>query len=983
MTSDRWEEINRLYSAAVDLEEKERPTFLEKACDGDQELRREVESLLAYDQQAQQLLDRPAMQMAAEKLAGEPPSLVGRKLGPYQIQVVLGAGGMGEVYKARDTRLNRTVAIKVLPRLLSERADLRQRFEREARAIASLNHPNICALYDIGRQDGIDFLVMEYLEGETLSKRLKKGPLPTAQLLRTAIEIATALDQAHRHGVTHRDLKPGNIMLTKSGAKLLDFGLAKHRALSPTANPPSSLSPLARGTPGGQDAGEPGAGTETKSLTEEGMILGTLEYMAPEQVEGKQADSRTDIFAFGVLMYEMATARKAFEGESKASLAAAILTSEPPAITKIQPLTPRALNRLVKRCLAKDPEDRWQSARDLTSELKWIAEAGGTLALSEAAGLKPIAAVRRREQLAWALAVILLIAAIVSVFSYLQVIRAPAPAVISEILPPEKTQFVGPPVLSPNGDAVVFTATDESGKSMLWVRSFDSLTAQPLAGTEGGTSPFWSANGRRLGFFADGKLKILELSGGPARVVADAPVTGGGSWNREGTLLFVPDYSKGLYQVSASGGAPVPVFKLDTSKYWGCAWPKFLPDGKHFLYYAGAFDPASSGPYFASLDGKENRLLLKGDSSTTYASGFLLYLLDRTLMAQAFDPERGQIQGDAHPVAARILDDSQNHYSFFDVSENGVLIYQAGDSLKERRITWFDRAGKELSAGEKGSYDSLRLSPDGAKLAFKAGDPTTDIWVDELARGVHMPLTNDPGIDYTSPTWSPDGRRILFGACGKSRLGIYQMNSNGAGGQELLLPAETSDPGIWPTSWSPDARFALFVRGNPSNPMQNVWLLPLAGDHKPRLFVQNAFDGQFSPDGRWVAYSSMQAGKFHIYVVPFDATKVLNTGPEAVTSPVGKCQISASGGVIARWRGDGKEIFYLGGSNQIMAAEVDGRSNSFAARKEQALFRLPEGFGWYDVAPDGKRFVMTTQKVGNPNPPLTLVMNWPGRLAKP
>src|SRR5262245_14446962 len=394
MSPNRWEQINRIYDAAVDVEEKKRASFLEEACGEDAELRQEVESLLAYDRQAKHFINQPALQATAEKLASEPPSLVGRRLGPYQIQSVLGAGGMGEVYKARDTRLNRTVAIKVLPRYLSERADLRQRFEREARAIAGLNHPNICALYDVGREEGIDFLVMEYVEGETLSHRLRKGPLPTEQLLRTAVDIATALDQAHRQGVIHRDLKPGNIMLTKAGAKLLDFGLAKRAARE------------------GETPGEPARGdarppTETKSesLTEEGMILGTLEYMAPEQVEAKETDTRTDIFALGVVIYEMATGRKAFEGDSKASLASAILTSEPPPITKIQPMAPPALERVVKRCLAKDPEERWQTARDLASELKWIAEAGGAItaraAEAQTARLKHIARVRRRQQHAW------------------------------------------------------------------------------------------------------------------------------------------------------------------------------------------------------------------------------------------------------------------------------------------------------------------------------------------------------------------------------------------------------------------------------------------------------------------------------------------------------------------------------------------------------------------------------------------------------
>jgi Tol biopolymer transport system component len=490
-----------------------------------------------------------------------------------------------------------------------------------------------------------------------------------------------------------------------------------------------------------------------------------------------------------------------------------------------------------------------------------------------------------------------------------------------------------------------------------------------LAGTEGGAWPFWSADSRRLGFFADWKLKTLELSGGPAKVVADAPNYFGGSWNREGTILFAPNFAESLYQVAASGGDPVPVFKLDPSKYSYYVTPKFLPDGKHFLYYAAARDPASSGAYFASLDGKENRLLLNGARLPTYGSGYLLYLLHKTLIAQAFDPELGQLKGDAHPVAERVASDSFGN-GFFNVSENGVLIYQAGDSLREKRITWFDRSGKELGAGERGSYDNLRLSPDGAKLAYNAGDPTADIWVDELARGVHMRLTNDPGIGYGSPTWSADGSRILF----SGDKGIYQMNSNGVGGKELLLAWKISEGG-WPTSWSPDGRFILYVRGNPRG-QQDVWVLPLAGDRKPRLFVQNAFDGQFSPDGRWVAYTSMEPGEFQIYVVPFDANKVLDTEPGTVTSLTGKYLISASRGAIARWRGDGKEIFYFGlGSRMMMAAEVDGRGNSFTARKEQALFKLTEVWGLYDVAPDGKRFV-TSVGVSNPNAPLTLVVNW-------
>jgi Tol biopolymer transport system component len=717
------------------------------------------------------------------------------------------------------------------------------------------------------------------------------------------------------------------------------------------------------------------------------MLLGTLEYMAPEQVEGKETDTRTDIFALGVVIYEMATGRKAFEGVSKASLTAAILTSEPLPITKIQPLAPPTLERVVKKCLEKDPEERWQSARDLTSELKWLAEAGGEIS-AMAAGAKPIATKPRRELLYGALAIVFLAAAIVSVFSYLRLVRIPARPIISEILPPEKTQFnfdsarCGPPALSPDGRTVAFLARDASGKQMLWVRSFDSLAAQPLEGTEGGIWLFWSPDSRKLGFFADGKLKTLELTGGPARVVADAPNPEGGSWNHGETLLFVPEWGKGLYQVAASGGDPVPVLELDKSKYQSCHRPKFLPDGKHFLYHAHAPDPAFSGTYFASLDGKENRLLRKGELfNATYGSGYLLYVLNKTLMAQAFDPERGQLKGDAHTVAERIAGDG---FGFFNVSENGVLIYRAGDSREEKQITWFDRAGKELSSGEGGiKLYGVRLSPDGTKLAFKAGEPTTDIWVDELARGARVRITKDPGVElYTPPTWSPDGRRILFGGgTDKAGLGIYQMNSNGSGGKEPLLEWKTSDSFIFPSDWSRDGKFILFVRG--ANLLkQEVWVLPLVGDRKPRLLVQNAFDGQFSPDGRWVAYTELNSAtdpfKHQICVMPFDATTVSDTVPGAVTSLTDRYQISASGGFYARWRGDGKEIFYCG-KGQMMATEVDGRGSNFAARKEQALFKLPEGSGWYDVAPDGKRFVITTQKV-NPNAPLTLVQNWPALL---
>jgi Tol biopolymer transport system component len=909
----------------------------------------------------------------------------GARLGPYEIAGPIGSGGMGEVYRARDIRLERTVAIKVLPSHLSSNPDLRARFEREAKAISALQHPNVCVLYDVGRQEGVDFLVMEYLEGETLATRLARKPLTPDEALRIGIEIADALAKAHRSGIVHRDLKPGNVMLTKGGAKLMDFGLAKPHAFGG-----SSPAPLFSAVATMTKAESP--------ITLAGTVLGTVQYMSPEQIEGREADARSDLFALGAVLYEMLTGKKAFEGKSQLSVASAILEKEPEPISVLRPLTPPALERIVRKCLAKDADERWQSAGDLASELRWITEAGGALPTTEAgadAGApKHVVRGRGREQLAWALALAFLTAAIVSVVSYTRLARAPAPTIISEISPPEKTQFNfggesgGPPALSPDGRALAFSAVDASGKTMLWIRSLDSLAAHPLAGTEGAASPFWSADSQALGFFANDKLKTIGASGGPALVVAAAPVPGGGSWSREGTILFVPDYQKGLYQVAASGGTPVRVLEPDASKYFAYAWPKFLPDGRHFLYRAGTLDPAgSSAVYFASMDGKENRLLLNVNGSATYASGLLLYVRGTTLMAQTFDPERGQLKGDARPVAERIVGDVGR--DFFDASENGVLVYEAGGSVGERRLTWFDRAGKDSGAtGEAATYYDVRLSPDGGKLASAKGDPSSDIWVDELARGVRMRLTIDPGTDHGAPVWSPDGNRMLFGTFrGKARSGIYQKPSNGAGSEELLLPAETSDPGIWPTSWSHDSKFILYSRGDVFNLTRaDIWVLPPSGDRKPRLFVKTpvaAYDGQFSPDARWVAYTSKESGREEVYVVPFDGTKVLNTVPGSVTSPGGKWLVSPNGGRFPRWRRDGKEIFYLAPDNQMMAVQIEERGGSLEVRTAQPLFRAvaitsSPSSSPYDVSPDGKRFVINTSV--DKSTPLTLVLNWTARL---
>src|SRR5262245_39447157 len=568
MTSDRWEQINRICEAAVEIEEKKRGSFLDEACREDWELRREVESLLAMQAQADGFLEKPAVEEVVKASKEELPSLLGRKLGPYQILAALGGGGMGEVYKARDTRLNRTVAIKVLPRYLSQRADLRQRFEREARALASLSHPHVCPIHDIGREDGIDFLVMEYLEGETLARRLSKGALPLEQALQYGVEIAQALDEAHRHGVIHRDLKPGNIMLTKTGAKLLDFGLAKQGG----TRTPARTDERARGT------SVPGK-RFTESLTEEGMILGTLEYMAPEQVEGKQADARTDIFALGVVLYEMVTGKKAFEGESKASLIAAILTSQPAPVTTIQPLTP-PLERLVVRCLAKHPDDRIQTAHDAELLLRWIAEEHRSPAVT---GARQAPAGVKRPRFIMAAAIVALALALAYLYHvWPQRLQAKA-----FVLPPENAAFnllgdnAAPPVLSPDGSAVVFGAGDQ-----LWLRPLGELSPRPLSDTQGARFPFWSPDSKSLGFFAEGKLKVMEIATGAPIAIADVSEARGGSWSRDGTIIFEPHWQGPLYRVPATGGASVAITKIDQTRHTTHRWPHFLADGKHFLYLA-------------------------------------------------------------------------------------------------------------------------------------------------------------------------------------------------------------------------------------------------------------------------------------------------------------------------------------------------------------------------------------------------------------
>ncbi|HEY3174549.1 MAG TPA: protein kinase [Candidatus Polarisedimenticolia bacterium] len=875
----------------------------------------------------------------------------GTRLGPYEIVSPLGAGGMGEVYRARDTRLNRDVAVKVLPPGAADRADLRERFEREARAVSSLNHAHICALYDIGREGDADYLVMEYLEGETLAARLARGSLPIEHALRIAVEIADALDRAHRQGVVHRDLKPANIMLTaRSGAKLLDFGLAKAHIAGAAG---SALTAMPTGGP---------------DLTAEGTILGTLQYMAPEQLEGREADARTDIFALGLVLYEMLTGRRAFEGRSQASLIAAILEREPAPISAVQPMTPPSLDRLVRTCLAKDPEDRWQTAHDVMLEMRWIAEGGSQSGIAIPAARAPS---RRREAFAWALAGLALAA---SLFAF-RLRGAPDPDLVvrSSIAPPAGFSFSfvnddsASLSISPDGRLLTFAARGPGGRSSLWLRSLDEFTAKPLPGTEGAMSPFWSPDSRFIGFFEGGKLKRIPLAGGPAVTICDAGDPRGATWNHDGVIVFEPHWREPLYKVAATGGLPEPVTKLDeTRSETTHRWPWFLPDGRHYLYLAGSHSAEVQSPlntiYVASLDSPERKALLSARSNAIYVKGHLLYLKDNYLVAQAFDPERLELRGEPVTLADGVEYIAGYFRAVFAASENGTLLFAPSGQATKRQLAWHDRTGRLLGTlGDPDIYLGLRLSPDGQRVAVSIGDPP-DIWIYEISRGIRTRLTTH-GMSEFGPVWSPDGRRILYLSDRNIASDIFAMPTDGAGREEPVLQTPDFEE---PSDWSRDGRLLAFDHARPRGGGHNdIWILPMTGDRKPYPYLETEFDERFavfSPDQRWIVYTSDESGRSECYVRPF---------PFAA----GKWQVSTAGAEGACWwRGDGKEIFYGAPDGSVMSVAVTTQP-AFLAQAARPLFRL-EGIDSIDSTADGQRFLLTRRESEAGRPPISLILNW-------
>jgi eukaryotic-like serine/threonine-protein kinase len=961
MAADRWEHAFALFDAALGRPEPERDSFLARECGADDRLRDDVQSLLAAHGEAEGFLsNRPHRtgEPTGEHSGPSTPTLTpGRRLGVFEIERFLGAGGMGEVYSARDTHLDRRVAIKVLSSEAATDPRGRARFVYEARAIARLSHPRICALHDMGHHDGIDFLVMEYLEGESLAARLRKGPMPIAHALRTATEIAEALTAAHTQGIVHRDLKPANIMLTEGGAKLLDFGLARLRA--------SEASGLS-------SAGE----TFSVSQTAPGIVVGTLRYMAPEQLEGKEVDARADIFAFGAVLYEMVTGKKAFDGASQASAISAILSFNPPAVAALQPLTPPALEQVIRTCLAKDREDRWASAHDVVLQLEWIARDGSQVA----APATVVGRMRHRDLLAWIVAA-LAVAAAAGLWATgarrspsdaaLHVLSVPAP-------PGSRFATAEAPAISPDGRRLAFVGHDAAGRRLLYVRVLDAFgAAESLSGTDGASMPFWSPDNRWLGFFAQGKLKKVEVGTSRVLTLANAAGARGGTWNRDDVILFVPRPGDGPYRIPASGGeaAPVPM-EGSRRTYW---YPAFLPDGRHFLF----FDPQNNQPenaavFVGSLDPSTPTRVVKARSGATYARpGYLLFWRDGTLMAQAFDEESLEISGNPVAVAGTVALNPLINQALFSVSDSGTLVFFTG-AVGQSELVWVDRTGQRIEkVGPTGMFNSLSLSPDDNSVVYDHADPRTgsiDLWRLDFARGEPFRLTFHPSHDMF-PLWSPDGARIAFNSLRELPPQLFELNADSGGNEKILL--RTNLPKN-PTGWSADGRLLIYCTMDRQNG-GDIWALPLAG--KPEHFpvLAEAADeryGTLSPDGHWLAYISNETATYQVYVAAFPTPGIMR-------------QVSTVGGFEPLWRRDGKELFYMSPDQTLMSVEVDNKSATPSFSPPRALFstrvtwmEIQAGARHYAVARDGRRFLISRATDEAQSAPVTVVLNWTAGLNK-
>jgi serine/threonine protein kinase len=879
-------------------------------------------------------------------------SLPGQQLGSYEIISLLGKGGMGEVYRARDTKLKRDVAIKTLPEEFSRDPDRIARFQREAEVLASLNHTNIAAIYDLEEAEGSRFLVLEFVEGETLAERIGRGAIPVEEALNIARNICEALEAAHEKGITHRDLKPANIKLTSDGkVKVLDFGLAKAVENAPAgtaqSNSPTRLSLAA---------------------TSAGVILGTAAYMAPEQAKGKTVDRRADIWSFGVVLYEMLTGRMLFSGETVSETMAAVLMKEPD-WNALPANTPARVRNLLRRCMIKEPRKRIQAIGDARIAIEEI-ESG-----VEVDGDVPQVRSLRRSKVLVGIAAASFLVMIVSLTAVSVVyFNRPEPPVPPEIRIELNTSSATNPfsfAISPDGRRLVFSASSE-GKSQLWVRPLDLLAAQPLAGTDGASSPFWSPDSASVGFFADGKLKRIDVVGGAPQVLANAITGRGGAWNREGIILF--SAAGPLLKVPATGGEAVAVTQVETGQ-GSHRFPQFLPDGRHFIYFVQG--GLAQGVYAGSLDGTPSKRLANADAAAVVSlSGFLLFPRQTTLFAQAFDFKRQELTGDPFPVAEEAAFQPATSDPGYSASSN-IVAYRTSSSVAQQ-LTWLDRSGKSVAAigsVDNANLKTVELSPDGKRVAVnRTVNGNTDVWIIDTARGVPTRFTFDAATDWR-PVWSSDGSRVVFQSTRKGKYNLYWKSSSGAGADELLLESDLSGQS---NDWSSDGRFLLFsgTSDDPQSGSSDLWVLPILGDKKPVLFLKTPFEernGQFSPDGKWIAYQSNESGRYEIYVQPFPG-------------PGGKFQISTTGGAQPRWNKNGKEIFYVSLDSKMMAAPLklspDGQA--LETGTPVALFPVRIAGGplaghnkqQYAVSSDGQRFLVNLAVDEGATSPITLILNW-------
>jgi serine/threonine protein kinase len=877
----------------------------------------------------------------------------GQTLQNYRIVDQIGAGGMGEVWRATDDRLDREVAIKVLPAGFAANEQFLARFEREAKTISSLNHPNICTLYDIGHEEDINYLVMELIDGESLGDRMRQGALPIDRVLEIGTQIASALEAAHAQGIVHRDLKPDNVMLTKSGAKLLDFGLAKTaEAFETTIDSVTSLP------------------TENRPLTEEGSILGTLQYMAPEQLDGTEADARTDIFALGTILYEMATGLRAFEASGRASLIAAIVEREPAPISSVQPLVPPALERIVSVCLRKDPTERWQTAHDVKLGLEWAAQAGS------AAGIPAPVTVKRknRERLAWTTAAVLLVACVAA--AWLAVARGQALGdrrkIVASITAPEGSRFetfganIGSLTLSPDGKWITFAASSPDRNTMLYIRPLDSNGSQPIDGTEGASFPFWAPDSRRIGFFAGGKLKKIDRTGGAAISVCAAPNGRGATWNQEGIILFTPETQTPIHRVSAGGGTSIAITKLDPSQNETThRYPVFLPDGKNFLYLRGSHSLAGrdegNAIWIGSLDSNDTTRLMQSGSDVVFTQGHLLFVRDGFLMAQPFDTSALELSGDAFAIDEDVGFLADYFKGAFAVSENGILAFQQGFGVESQLIRT-DTDGKELGKiGGVDRYQQIRLSPDEKKLAvtlFDSGSGTADLWLYDIKRQAKSRVTFDDANDV-APIWSPNGDRIAFQSTRSGAGDIYIRQAGGGSAAELLYGGDRIDT---PEDWSSDGAYIAFDKGAGAN---DLWILPLEDDEEAFPLIQSTFDvgyARFSPDNRWIAYVSNESGRYELYATRFPSGE-------------GKWQLSIDGADwLVDWRQDGRELYYLDLEGDMYSVEVT-LGDDLVAGIPHELFPTRADRSWA-ATDDGRGFIIGKPINESSDLTTTLIVNW-------